>query len=50
MKNVKKFERRTRAADKVVFNVPGKCTTKFLNSVYYIGTQLWNDLTLDGQS
>ena len=48
-KNVKKPDRRTRAADKVVFNVPAKCTTKFLNSVCYIGTQLWNNLSHDVQ-
>ena len=49
VKNIKKAERQTRAADKIVFNVPNRCTTKFLNSAYYIGTQLWNDLTLDVQ-
>ena len=46
-KNVKKLERITRAAEKVVFNIPYRCTTKFLNSVYYISTQLLNDLTLN---
>ena len=49
VKNVKKSERQTRAADKIVFKIPGKCNTKFLNSTYYIGAQLWNDLTLNVQ-
>ena len=48
-RNVKKSERQTRAAEKVVFNIPSRCTTKFLSSAYYIGTQLWNELSLDVQ-
>ena len=46
---MKKSERQTRAADKILFIVPGRCTSKFLNSAYCIGTQLWNDLTLNVQ-
>ena len=47
--NVKKSERLTRAAEKIVFNIPNRCTNKFLRSVYYTGTKLWNDLPLDVQ-
>ena len=42
--NIKVKIRPTRAAEKIVFNVPTKCTTKYLNSPYYVGTQLWNNL------
>ena len=49
VKNVKQSERRTRTAEKIVFNIPNRCTTKFLSSVYYIGTQLWNELPLNVQ-
>ena len=38
---------RTRVDAKVVFNIPGKCTTKFLNSPFYKGTQVWNNLPVD---
>ena len=48
-KNVNKSERQTRVAEKIVFNIPNRCTTKFLNSVYYAGTKLWNELSLDVQ-
>ena len=48
--NVKKPIRPTRAAEKIVFNIPNRCTTKFLNSPYYIGTQIWNDLSFAVQS
>ena len=44
-KNIKIANRHTRAADKVVFNVPTKCSTKYLKSAYYIGTQTWNSLS-----
>ena len=43
--NVKIATRPTRAADKIVFNVPSKCTTKYLNSPYYQGIQLCNQLS-----
>ena len=33
---------RTRAESKVVFDIPDKCTTEFLNSLFYKGTQIWN--------
>ena len=35
---------RTRADSKVVFKIPTKCSTRFLNSPYYKGTQYWNVL------
>ena len=35
---------RTRAEAKIVFNIPDKCSTRFLNSQFYKGTQLWNAL------
>ena len=40
---------RTRADVKVVFDIPGKSTTKFLNSPYYKGSQIWNTLPVDVQ-
>ena len=40
---------RTRADVKVVFNIPGKCTTKFLNSPFYKGSQIWSTLPVDVQ-
>ena len=43
--NIKVANRCTRGAEKVVFNIPTRCTTTYLNSPYYIGTQLWNDLS-----
>ena len=33
---------RTRANRKVVFDVPAKCSTKFLNSSFYKGIHYWN--------
>ena len=44
LQNIKTAIRPTRAAEKIVFNIPAKCTTKYLASPYYIGTQLWNKL------
>ena len=41
-KYVKVTANRTRADAKIVFNIPDKCTTKFLNSPFYKGTQVWN--------
>ena len=41
--NGKIATRPTSAADKIVFNVPLKCTTKYLNSPYYLGTHMWNN-------
>ena len=35
---------RTRAESKIVFDIPDKCTTTFLNSTFYRGTQIWNSL------
>ena len=42
--NIKTVTRPTRAKEKVVFDIPSKCTTKYLNSPYYIGTKIWNKL------
>ena len=47
--NIKVAARSTRAGGTIVFNIPAKCTTKFLNSPYYIGIQLWNKLEDDIQ-
>ena len=41
--------KRTRAEAKNVFDIPGKCTAKFLNSPFYKGTQIWNTLPVDVQ-
>ena len=35
---------RTRAESKIVFDVPDKCTTKYLNSPFYKGLHIWNSL------
>ena len=37
-RNIKTIIRPTRAAEKIVFNIPTRCTTKYL-------TQIWNNLT-----
>ena len=42
--NIKVPNRHTRGADKVVFNVPTRCSRKYLKSPFYVGTQLWNSL------
>ena len=47
--NIKKVCRPTRTTEKLVFNIPAKCSTGFLKSPYYIGTQLWNGLNNDVQ-
>ena len=39
--------RPTRAAERNVSNIPSKCSSKFLNSPYYLGAQLWNGLSDD---
>ena len=49
LQNIKTAVRPTRAAEKVVFNIPSKCTTKYLNSSYYLGTQIWDNLNGDIQ-
>ena len=35
---------RTRAESKIVFDVPDKCTNKYLNSPFYKGVHIWNSL------
>ena len=45
VRNIKVPVRPTRAADKIVFNVPSRCNTKYLNSAYYLGIQRWNILS-----
>ena len=47
--NIKVPVRPTRATEKIVFNIPTRCTTKYLSSCYYLGTQLWNKLTENTQ-
>ena len=44
IRNLKVVERQTRGGSKIVFNVPTKCTQTYLNSPYYKGVQLWNNL------
>ena len=43
--NIKVTMNRTRAGAKIVFNIPAKCTTLFLNSPFYKGVQYWSTLT-----
>ena len=43
-RNIKVSVRPTGAAEKIVFNVPSKCTSNYLSSSYYLGTLLWNSL------
>ena len=45
IQNIKVPCRLTRAAEKIVFKIPTRCTTKYLSSVYYLGTQLWKNLS-----
>ena len=47
--NIKAPTRPTRAGEKIVFNIPTRCTTKYLNSPYYLGTQIWDNLPVDTQ-
>ena len=47
--NIKVAVRPTRAAEKIVFNVPTRCTQKYLNCSYYLGVQMWNGLTENTQ-
>ena len=49
IKYLKITANRTRAETKVVFDIPSKCTTAFLNSLFYKGTQIWNILSGDVQ-
>ena len=49
IENIKVANRQARAAEKIVFKIPSKCNTEFLNSPYYLGTQLWNKLSDDVQ-
>ena len=48
-RNVKLAVRVTRAENKIVFKTATKCTGKYLNSPFYKGTQLWNDLNVNMQ-
>ena len=43
-KYLKVTRNRTRAEVKIVFDIPDKCTSKFLNSPFYRGIKLWNVL------
>ena len=47
--NLKLPIRLTRAATKVVFKKPARCTHKFLNSPFYKGTLIWDDLDYNVQ-
>ena len=47
--NIKVPVRYTRAATKVVFKIPSRCTDKFLSSPLYKGTKLWNNLDVTVQ-
>ena len=49
VENINIANRHTRAAEKLVFNIPSRCTTNFFSSPYHIGTQLWNNLPGDTQ-
>ena len=48
-KYLKPSRNRTRADAKTVFNLPGKCMTKFLNSPFYKENQLWDELDKNAQ-
>ena len=48
-KRIKEPNRHTRAAEKIMFSIPSRCTTKFLNISYCVGTQIWNNLSGDTQ-
>ena len=40
-----KKRKNVKADAKIAFDIPDRCTTKFLNSPYYMGAQIWNLLT-----
>ena len=42
---LKKHNRVTWTAEKIVFNVPAKILLVYENSPYYTGTKLWNELS-----
>ena len=35
---------------KIVFKTPAKCERKYLNSPFYKGTLMWNNLSLEQQT
>ena len=47
--NIKVPQRVTRAITKLVFTTATRCTNKYLNSPFYKGTILWNDLDVELQ-
>ena len=47
--NLKECVRITRAVTKIVFKTASRCTGKYLNSPFYKGTILWNNLDVDLQ-
>ena len=47
--NTKKTVRITRAASKILFKVPTKCTGKYMNSPFYKGKLLWDNLSVEKQ-
>ena len=47
--NVKKPVRLTRAVTKIVFKTAVKCTSNYMNSPFYKGTLLWNQLRPEEQ-
>ena len=47
--NVKKTVRVTRAISKVIFKTASRCVNKYLNSPFYKGTILWNNLDVEMQ-
>ena len=47
--NVKKPVRVTRAITKVTFKTASRCVNKYLNSPFYKGTILWNNLDVELQ-
>ena len=42
--HVKPARRATRAANKITFNIPNRCSEKYLNSPLYKGAKIWNTL------
>ena len=47
--NLKTHVRPTRAATKLVFDIPTRCTTTYLRSPLYKGSQLWDTLPDNSQ-
>ena len=47
--HVRQAQRLTRAANKIIFDIPNRCSEKYLNSPLYKGAKIWNILSENTQ-